>query len=89
MDRTWSVEIEGKKHPIEVDYGVTSNQTGKLVVDEKEVQTWKITQSTDRPTEVTFEVGGKPAVLRRKGFFKPNLDLHFEGNIIEPAPSKE
>ena len=89
MDRTWSVEIEGKKHLIEVDYGITSNQTGKLVVDGKEAHTWKITQSTDRPEEVTFEVGGKPAVLRRKGFFKPRLDLFFEGKLIEPASSKK
>ena len=86
MDRTWSVEIEGKKHLIEVDYGRNARSwTGKLVVDGNEVQTWKNSQQLDVPKEITFEVRGKPAVLRGKGFFKPRIDLFFEGKLIEQA----
>ncbi len=85
MDRTWSVEIEGKKHLIEVDYGRNASMTGKLVVDGNEVQTWKNSQYADLPAEITFEVGGKPAVLRAKGFFKPKINLFFEGKLIEQA----
>ena len=83
MDRTWSVEIEGKKHLIEVDYGRDGGLTGKLVVDGNKVQTWKNSQQLDVPKEVTFDVEGKPAVLRAKGFFKPRLDFFFEGQLME------
>ncbi len=86
MDRTWSIEIEAKKHLIEVDYGRNaSSWTGKLAVDGNEAQTWKNSQRLDLPQEITFEVGGKTAVLRAKGFFKPRLDLFFEGKLIEQA----
>ena len=61
MDRTWSVEIEGKKHRIEVDYGRNNSWTGKLMVDGDEVRTWKNYQWLDVPKEIAFEVGGKPA----------------------------
>jgi len=83
MDGTWSVEIEGKKHLVEVDYGRNSSQTGKLSVDGKELQTWKNAQHLDIPKEITFEVEGKPAVLRAMGFFKPRIDFYFEGQLIK------
>jgi len=85
MDRTWSVEIAAKKHLIEVDYGRNAARTGKLVVDGKEAQTWNNSQWLDIPKEITFEVGGKTAVLCAKGFFKPRIDLFFEGKLIEQA----
>jgi len=85
MDRTWSVEIEAKKHRIEVDYGRNATLTGKLVVDGNEMQTWKNSQRLDVPEEITFEVGGKHAVLRAKGLFKPRIDLFFEGKLIKQA----
>ena len=83
MDRTWSVEIEQKKHLIEVDYGRNDSRTGKLVVDGNEVQTWTNSQWLDMPQEITFAVGGKPAVLREKGFFTARIDLFLEGKLIE------
>jgi len=83
MDRTWSVEIEGKKHSIEVDYGRNVGQTGKLVVDGNEVQTWRNSQWLDLPKEISFDVAGKPAVLREKGVFRPRIDCYFEGQRIK------
>ena len=85
MDRTWSVEIEGKKHSIEVDYGRDGSLTGKLVVDGNEVQTWKNSQQLDVPKEITFDVEGKPAVLRAKGLFRPRLEFFFGGELIREA----
>jgi hypothetical protein len=85
MDRTWSVEIDAKKHLIEVDYGRNASCTGKLVVDGNEVQTWTNSQRMDVPAEISFEVGGKPAFLRAKGFLTTKLNLFFEGNLIEQA----
>jgi hypothetical protein len=85
MDRTWSVEIEGKKHRIEVDYGRNHSMTGKLMVDGDEVQTWKNSQWLDVPKKIAFEVGGKPAVLREKGLFTARINLFFEGKLIKQA----
>lgn len=85
MDRTWSVEIEAKKHLIEVDYGRNATHTGKLIVDGNEAERWNNSQWLDVPKEITFEVGGKTAVLRAKGFFKPRIDLFFEEKLIEHA----
>ena len=67
MDRTWSVEIERRKHRIEVDYDRNNSWIGKLMVDGDEVQTWRNSQWLDVPKEIAFEVRGKPAVLREKG----------------------
>ena len=85
MDRTWSVEIAAKKHLVEVEYGRNAARTGKLMVDGIEAQTWNNSQWLDLPQEITFEVGGKPAVLRAKGLFQPRIDLFFEGKLIPQA----
>jgi hypothetical protein len=85
MDRTWSVEIEGKKHQIEVDYGRNNSRTGKLVVDGDEVETWKNSQWLDVPKEIAFAVAGKPAVLREKGLFTARINLFFEGKLVKQA----
>jgi len=85
MDRTWSVEIEGKKHRIEVDYGRNNSRTGKLMVDGDEVRSWKNSQWLDVPKEIAFTVGGKPAALREKGLFTARINLYFEGKLIKQA----
>jgi hypothetical protein len=85
MDRTWSVEIEGKKHRIEVDYGRNDSRTGKLMIDGDELKTWKNSQWLDVPKEIAFEVGGKPAVLREKGLFTARINLFLEGKLIKQA----
>jgi hypothetical protein len=82
MDRTWSVEIEGKKHQIAVDYGRNNSWTGKLMVDGDEVRTWNNAQWLDVPKTIAFEVGGKPAVLREKGLFTATINLFLEGKLI-------
>ena len=82
MDRTWSAEIEGKKHQIAVDYGRNNSWTGKLMVDGDEVRTWKNAQWLDVPKTIAFEVGGKPAVLREKGLFTATINLFLKGKLI-------
>lgn len=99
MDRIWTVEIEGKKHLIEIYYPVaievnegtgelTQEKDGKLVVDGNQVDTFKpisVGGLDELPKEISFEIGGKPAVLRKKGLFNINLELFFEGQLIKPA----
>lgn len=94
MDKTWTVEIDGEKHLIEFDYptnlqfdwqkGINQQaKDGKLVVDGSEVGTWK--SESGFPKQINFEIVGKPAVLRKKGFTSTGLDLFVEGKLIKPA----
>jgi hypothetical protein len=85
MDRTWSVEIAGKKHRIEVDYGRNNSRIGKLMVDGDEVQRWKNSQWLDVPKKIAFEIGGKAAVLRETGIFTAGINLFFEGKLVKQA----
>ncbi len=92
MDRKWIVQTEGKEHVVEVEYGTlirdeedpgTFLQTdGKLVIDGNETQTW---EGGKLPKELSFDIEGKPAILRKKGLFVKNLELSFEGEQIKPS----
>lgn len=92
MDRTWLVKTEGKDHVVAVDYGAflgdpedstftVTQREGKLLIDGNEVQTW----DEKLPKEISFEIGGKPAILRQKGLFTKKLELFFEGKLIKPT----
>ena len=92
MDRTWTVEVGGKKHIVGLDYPTDQEfddintymkgaKSGKLVIDGKESQTWKST--AEFPKEISFEIEGKPCVLRKKGFLTSKLDLFLEGKLIK------
>ncbi|MFC1893789.1 hypothetical protein ACFLYR_07195 [Chloroflexota bacterium] len=86
MGREWTVEIEGEKHLIVGEYGegrgVADN---RILVDGNEVYTWEPDQAGDIPEKISIEIGGKPAVLQRKGFFSNRLELFVEGRIIQPV----
>ena len=91
MVRTWTVEVEGKKHLIELDYPAEyhvddtgrkqDQKDGKLVVDGVAVETWATDK--DVPKEVSFDLAGKPAALRKKGFFATKHELFLEGQQIK------
>ena len=86
MGRKWTVEIEGEKHLIIGEYGkgfeVADN---RILVDGNEVYTWQPSQAGDIPEKITIKIGGKPAVLQRKGFINDRLELFVEGRIIRPS----
>lgn len=93
MDRTWTVEIRDKKHLVELDYPtnqefsemtgvVKEGKKGKLVIDGNEVGTWK---GAEFPKEISFEIDGKPCVLRKKGLFAGKLELFLEDKLIKSA----
>ncbi len=91
MDRIWLVKTEGKDYMVAVDYGAflgdpedstfELKKEGKLLVDGNEVQTWE----SKLPKEIRFEIGGKPAILRKKGLLTKKLELFFEGEQIKPT----
>jgi hypothetical protein len=92
MNRTWTVPLEGKQYLLEVDYGalvtneeetkeVLFQRDGKLVIDGKEIKTW---EADEMPKEIAFDLGGKPAILKKKGFFTKQLELFINGQQIKP-----
>jgi hypothetical protein len=95
MNKSWEITIEGKKYSVEVDYGafiqdaestqeVVFQRDGSLAVDGVQIITWK----EDLPKEIAFEIGGKPAVLRKKGLFTKQLELFLGGQQIKASPNK-
>jgi hypothetical protein len=95
MDKTWTLDIEAKKHVIELEYpvalkifsdtGVMQNgKDGKLVVDGTVVTTFA-SDSVFPPKQIGFEIAGKPAALRKKGLFSTGLDLFFDNNWIKAS----
>jgi len=93
MEKRWTVPVDGKQYVIEVDYGVLlSNdedstevllkRDGKLVVNGQEVKQW---EAGDLPKEISFEVGGQPAMLKKKGLFVKELELIVGGQSIKSS----
>ena len=92
MDKSWTVDIETRKHLIEIDYPVALKlsdsgilaqaKDGKLVIDGIEVETWK-SDSDFPPKQINFQVAGRPATLRKKGFFSSSLELFIEKKLIK------
>jgi hypothetical protein len=93
IERKWMVAIDRKQYVVEVDYGVlVSNEEetkevvyqrdGKLVVDGKEIQTW---EADEIPKEISFDMGGKPAMLKKLGLFNKQLELFIDGKQIKPS----
>jgi hypothetical protein len=84
MDRSWSVEIAGKKHRIEVDYGRNNSWTGKLMVDGDEVRTWKNYQWLDVPKKsLSRSEASLPSYAKRD--YSARINLFFEGKLIKEA----
>jgi hypothetical protein len=77
--RRWRIECEGKEHWVEY---VANEWTasGEVLVDGKVVASWG-TSFSGLPRNVQFEIGGKPATLRRTGLLDQHLELVFEGRL--------
>jgi hypothetical protein len=95
MIRKWKTTIDGKEYHIEADYGafvqdaeetqeVLFQKDGNLAVNGGVIKTWK----EELPKEIIFEVGGKPAAVRKKGLFNKQLELFINGQQIKPLPNE-
>ena len=79
----WAINIEGQQYIVEANYGkVITSGAGEVKVDGKVVKVWGSSIS-GLPKEVSFEIGGKPALLRRRGIINQNFDLLFNGDLIK------
>ena len=76
MSRKWTVEIDNAKHEVEAIYGeFFSYGSGKAIVDRKVVDQWGPSSWGMIPKERIFNIAGKKATLKRKGFFMFSMDL--------------
>lgn len=75
MSRKWTVEIESTKYLVEAKYGkLVTSGSGEILIDGKVVDAWG-SSFLGLPKERSFEIGGKKAILRRRGVINQNLEL--------------
>ncbi|MFC1999761.1 hypothetical protein ACFLXE_03265 [Chloroflexota bacterium] len=56
--------------------------TGKIIVDEEIIDEWRAGVTGSLPDDFHFEVGGKPAVLRKKGRIFKEFELYVDGKLV-------
>ena len=79
----WAIDIEGQQYIVEANYGkVIASGAGEVKVDGKVVNAWG-SSIYGLPKEVSFEIRGEPALLRRRGIINQNFDLLFNGELIK------
>jgi hypothetical protein len=80
-NKTWRIEVEGQQHVIEVQTGSITGG-GSLTVDGKVANKWGATIS-GLPSQIKFEVQGKKAEIKRKGFMANTPVLYLDGKEIK------
>ncbi len=76
MSRKWNVQIENNKYQVVATYGeFFSYGGGNVFVDGKMVDEWGPSAWGMIPKQVTFEIAGKKATLKRKGILWFTMDL--------------
>lgn len=79
----WVVEINDQKFTVEASYGkIFVSGSGELLVDGKQVKAWGASP-WGLPKVVPFELGGKPAMLRRRSLMDQKFDLVVDGVLIK------
>jgi len=79
----WVVNIKDKQLVVEARYGrVITSGAGEVLVNGKIVKAWG-SSVWGLPKEVSFEIQGKPALLRRRGILNQNFDLLVDGKLAE------
>jgi len=76
----WAVNINNKQVMVEARYGLSS--AGEVLVDGKIAKAWG-SSVLGLPKEVSFEIEGKPALLRRRGVIHQNFDLLVDGKLFK------
>ena len=79
-NKTWRIEVEGQQHVIEVQTGSFTGG-GSLTVDGKVANKWGASISGLPP--IKFEVQGKKAEIKSKGFMGNSPMLYLDGKEIK------
>lgn len=57
-------------------------KSGKILVDGDIVKEWVKKERGGRPEDTRFNVGDKPAIIRKKGRIFKELELYVDGKLI-------
>ena len=79
--KTWKIDIGEQHHVVEVTMGSFSGG-GNLTLDGKIMNTWGSLNGL--PSKLNFDIEGKKAEIKRKGFLSPSPVLYLEGKEIKP-----
>lgn len=80
-NKTWKIEMEGQQCVIEVKSGSFMGG-GCLTVNGKDVNKWGASIS-GLPSQIKFEVQGKKAEIKSKGFLAVTPKLYLDGKEIK------
>ena len=80
-NKTWRIDIEGQQHMIEVQTGSITGG-GSVTVDGKVANKWGASIS-GLPPQIKFEVQGKKAEIKSKGFMANTPALYLDGKEIK------
>jgi len=80
-NKTWRIEAEGQQHVIEVKTGSITGG-GSLTVDGNVANKWGASIS-GLPPQIKFEVQGKKAEIKSKGFMANTPMLYLDGKEIK------
>jgi hypothetical protein len=78
--KTWRIDMEGQLHTIEVQTGSFMGG-GSLTVDGKTANKWGA--SISGLPQIKFEVQGKKAEIKPKGFMANTPTLYLDGKEIK------
>jgi hypothetical protein len=82
-NKVWRIDVEGQPHTVGVKTGSFSGG-GSLSVDGKEIKKWGASLR-GLPMPMKFEVQGKPAEIKQKGFLKSDASLFVNGKEVKPS----
>ena len=80
-NKTWKIEVAGQPHVIEVKSGSFAGG-GSVTVDGKIANKWG-TSISGMPMPLKFEVQGKKAEIKSKGFMSNSPVLYLDGKEIK------
>ena len=80
-NKTWTIEVAGQQHVIEVKSGSFAG-AGSVTVDGKVANKWE-TSISGLPMPLKFEVQGKKAEIKSKGFMGNTPVLYLDGKEIK------
>lgn len=80
-NKTWTVEVAGQQHVIEVKSGSFAGG-GSVTVDGKVASKWG-TSISGLPMPLKFEVQGKKAEIKNKDFMANTPALYLDGKEIK------
>jgi hypothetical protein len=83
LDKAWRFVVEGQPHTVGMKISSVSGG-GRLSLDGKEIKNWGASLS-GLPLTIRFDVQGKPAELKGKGFLSSNPSLFVDRKEVRPS----